>query len=47
MYYIRNEHDCIIGGCTTLENARQKLASMRNSGFGILHIETVDGKKVA
>lgn len=47
MYYIRNEHDCIIGGCTTLENARQMLASMRNSGFGILHIETVDGKKVA
>lgn len=41
-YYIKNEHDCIIGGYQTREKALEKAREMRNSGFGILHVEAVD-----
>lgn len=41
-YYIMNEHDCIIGGYKTREQAVDKAKELRNSGFGILHVEAVD-----
>ena len=46
MYYIKNEHDCVIGGSTTLSHAREMLLDLQQKGFGELHIETVDGEVV-
>ena len=50
-YYIKNQHDCIVGGCKTIKDARAMVKRMKNHEhgkdlYGVLRIEPVGGKRV-